>query len=97
MTTVSDLVAPESALKSHSPCPVPGGAFSIVAGFGLSVCAGAGSGPVLGGLPVAAVAMLGVSVSDPPVPAAEVELLTVGAYPDAAGRGRLLFGGPGGP
>src|ERR1700745_1098676 len=79
MTTASDLVAPESALKSHSPCPVPAGAFSIVVGVVLSVCANAATGPMPGGLPVAAVAVIGVSVSDPPVPAAPVEPLTGGA------------------
>jgi hypothetical protein len=78
MTTVSDLVAPEYGLKSHSPCPVSGGAFSMVAGVALRVCAGAGTGRCWG-VPVAAVAMIGVSVSDPSVPAAAVEPLTVGA------------------
>ena len=79
ITTASDLVEPESAAKSHSPWPVPAGAFSIVAGVELSVCAEAATGPVLAGFRAAAVAMLGVSAIDEPVPAPAGEPLTLGS------------------
>jgi hypothetical protein len=70
---------PASAAKSHSPWPVPAGAFSIVAGVLVSVWGEAATGPVVAVLPDAAVAVAGVSVIEPPVPAADVEPLTVGA------------------
>lgn len=70
--------ASEPAGNSHWPWPVPAIAFSIVAGVALSTWGDAGTGAVLGGLKFAAVAVAGVNVSDPPVPAAEVEPSTVG-------------------
>jgi hypothetical protein len=82
MVTAKLLVAPASAAKFHSPCPVPGLAFSIVLAVGASSCGDEATGPVPAGLPlaaVAAVAVVGVSVSDPPVPAADREPSTVGA------------------
>ena len=72
-------VVPGSAVKSHSPWPLPAGAFSIVAGVVLSVCGELAVGPMLAGLPGAAVAVAGVSVMVAPVPAAAVLPLTVGA------------------
>jgi hypothetical protein len=70
---------PGSAAKSHSPWPVPAGALSIVTGVVLSTCAARFTGPLVAGLPVALVAVPGVSVIDAPVPAAVGEPLTVGA------------------
>jgi hypothetical protein len=48
---------PESAAKSHSPCPVPARAFSIVAGVVLSLGADPAAGPVQARVPDAALAL----------------------------------------
>ncbi|MGZ6569214.1 MAG: hypothetical protein ACXVE9_17690 [Solirubrobacteraceae bacterium] len=79
MTTANDLVEPESAAKSHSPWPVVAGALSIVAAVVLSTYADSATGPVLAGFKDAAVAVLGVSVMDEPVPMVCPVPLTVGS------------------
>ncbi len=72
-------VGPASAANCHSPWPLPGAASTIVTAFVLSSCRGSGTGPTAAGLPGAAGGVRGVSVSAPPVPAADVEPLTVGS------------------
>jgi hypothetical protein len=57
-----------SAAKSHSPWPVFAAAVSIVTAVVLSTCAPAATGPIVAELPALAAAVVGVSVSDPPVP-----------------------------